>query len=201
MSRWAMASLIVALLLGFALPASVRGSNFTSSASNLAASGTQVGTIKMYFGGAYLTCKKNTYAGKTPGTSFSSLTLTPSFAECTYAGFIGAVVTGFGPSECDFLFNADGHLDLLCPQGKNPVIDAGSCVVSIAPAYNLGSVRYTNASWDHLLVDIEVTGIRYQVHKGFACPASGVSTEVRTDGEYMGEMTLKAGEAQLRWDG
>jgi hypothetical protein len=126
------------------------------------------------------TCEIEEFHGTAVGTSLESITINPTYTECTVWGFIGGKVTGFGhypASEgagpyCDYELKANGGAGLVCPAGKDVTYDAGPCI-SHVPAQNIaGTITYTTGTREgkhDLTLDINLSGITTNHTDGFAC--------------------------------
>ena len=185
-------ALFATLALGAVMASAALATEFTASSYPVTYSGTQAATephrfaIDTYEGN----CKDITFSGEAKGTS-TTLTLTPKFNECTFAGLSATVTT----NGCSFLLHlpsagTDATVDLTCPAGQELTIDiaAGTCVVHIFPFTGKSKVAFSNAHpnlksvWDISGMLAGLTDL------SFFCPFAG-DTTVAT-GTYSGNLTL-----------
>lgn len=95
-------------------------------------------------------CKVSHYHATLTETS-STLTVKPTYTECTAFGFAEAVVN---TEECHYLFHATeheektgtfrAHVDITCPAGQSIKISAGKCKAEVKPQTGLTTVDITN---------------------------------------------------------
>jgi hypothetical protein len=175
---------------------------FTSEQNTTTITGeTDPGTVsKFVVTGQTVECGIERYHGHVVGTSVETVTVTPTYTECTAFGFLNAKVTGFGhypASEgagpyCDYRLRADGFADIECPVGKDITVEASTCTVHVPAQTELGTttentkhpgIIYTTGrkvvthlvpdittEKHDLTLDIHFTDITATHTDGFACP-------------------------------
>jgi len=124
----------------------------------------------------------------------STLTVTPSYSNCTAFGFINADVHENG---CTYVFHASSKLgtdhysstvDVVCPAGAQMVITAATCEVAVPAQTGLSSVTTQNLAGGTVTVVPNVANITMNVLKdGFGCPFSGTGHK---KGTYHGDVVL-----------
>jgi hypothetical protein len=133
-----------------------------------------------------VTCKKSSAAGTLKEPS-KTLTLHPTFSECSAFGFLSATLTTTG---CDFVYGVSteiatdefsGTVDISCEKEKAFKIVTATCEVQIGSQSGLGSVTYVNdpkATPDNFKISDSLTKIKYTNTKdGIGCPLSGVGAK------------------------
>jgi len=137
-------------------------------------------------------CKVAEFNGTQKAKSSTS-SATPTYKECEVAGsggFLSATVTMNG---CEYVFDVSGGanatVDLVCPAGKDVTIDAGSCVIHIAPFENKSHVNMSNNK-PHIDAKPTVSGIHAVLTDAFLCPFEG-NTTTTTGTLTGGPVTLK----------
>jgi len=139
-------------------------------------------------------CATIVYTGELKTETSSTLTLAPSFSDCTAFTF---VKTSIDTNGCEYVFHAggEGSMDIVCPAGKSIVVTAFNCEVTIGPQ-TLKSVSYANEEAEgsrDIKINMNLTGLSYTQHsKSFpGCAANG--TNPFSNGTTKGEITLNAG--------
>jgi len=134
------------------------------------------GSIKITVTGQEISCNENNFSGVAPASSFEAVETSPTFNECTGAGF-STKVTGFGQygesNTCWFIFWTDGTVDLHCDPVAQVTFDMATCVVHIHEQTNIGTVTYTTgvAEGKHdLLLHVNLSNISATHTDGFLCP-------------------------------
>jgi hypothetical protein len=132
----------------------------------------------------------------------SSLNLTPSYSECSWAG-IAATVNMEG---CTYEYTAgstiEGNenkiqatMDVRCPTGKEIKLTlTNNCTIRIPEQSGLGSVTLENKlATEPMDVDLQlnVSGMTYRVEHGNFCPNTPADGTYN-NGTLKGEETLKA---------
>lgn len=162
-----------------AYPATITGSNTHGSESLT----TEAGTTQ---------CDSH-FVTSSIGAATSTLTITPTYSECTAFGFLNATVTTEG---CTYVIHAteelkpgtyQHHLDIACPEGKSIKIVSGTCKAEIKAQSGLTTVKTTN-SGSNLTLEWELTGVSLVVTQdSFGCPFSGTGTKTAA---YHGDLVL-----------
>ena len=116
------------------------------------------------------------------------LTVAPTYTECKSFGFASATVNMNG---CDYVFHANGEVDLECSGANKVVITAGTCEVQIGTQTGLNSVSLSN-NGNHINFKANITGIAYTVTKdGFLCPFGGTGAKTGATYTHSSALTLK----------
>lgn len=142
-----------------------------------------------------VTCNTIHYIGELKTTTSSTLTLAPSFSECSAFGFIGASLDVNG---CEYVFHtgAEPRTEIDCPAGKSIDTTAFNCWVTVGPQ-SLKSVSYTNEEAEgasDVRINMNLTGLSYTQHsKSFP----GCSNGSFSDGKVIGALTLKASAEEV----
>jgi len=153
-------------------------------------------------------CKVSHYTGNVSEIS-STLTVHPTYTECSAFGFLSATVS---TEECNYVFHATeheaatgtyrAHVDVTCPVGQSIKIVASTCKAEVKAQTGLTTVDITNmtgAPGSGITDDLTVKAtlgkgkegggngkegpVAYTVTQdGIGCPFSG--TGAKTGGEY-----------------
>lgn len=173
-------------------------------------SGTALKASVFSFGGIYQwECKAPTLQGSLAAAS-SALSLTPSFAECSWHWPIGspASVVQMNMHSCTFRLNSfkfvkkgeyNTLFDLECPAGEPVVIEMHSgapviCTLTVPAQSGKSLVRLVDlankegSADDEILGEFEVAKLKYALTSS-GCPVNGGTYEDLT---YLGEYALKA---------
>jgi hypothetical protein len=179
-------AIVAALALTAVMASAASATNFTAASYPVKISGTQTESHKFTVGGGTVTCTTATFAGELTAAS-ETLTINPTYSNCTAFGFIGAKVTGFSSTGCDFKFYAGGATDLLCSSG-DVVIDAGECSVTLSEQKNLTKNTFTNNATGTVTVGTNVSGIHAVVTSTGFCPIGGGTY---TNATYTGQTLVE----------
>lgn len=142
-------------------------------------------------------CKTAHFVGTQAGTSAKTLTVHPTYSNCTAFGLSATINT----QSCNYEF--------LEPTGTGPftgkvnivncstpiTITAGTCEVTVGGQGPLSEVTYTNEATSPKTVNVgaNVSGIKYtKVKDGFLCPLNGTGT--KEEGTYTGNTIAKGFE-------
>jgi hypothetical protein len=127
-----------------------------------------------------------------------NLAVTPTYFPCTLAG-TSALVEMNG---CTYDLNAGvelakgffvGSMGIVCPPGKEIVVNNGWCIVTFPPQANLGGASYKNEANGEFDATFAVRPIRYAANAN--CPSGAGNF---ANGEYDGVMAVK-GNAGPVW--
>jgi len=157
-------------------------------------------------------CTTATYTG-TIGGSSTTLTVTPAYSGCTFAGFPATVEV----NGCDYLFHVsggtstEGVVDIICPSGKEITVVAKSgaivkCTLHVPPQSGLGTVRYTNlgiaGATEEVTVNAEVSVPKYTHTTGFGVghclEGSGTNGTLKAKALVAGEEDFSGGHVGVR---
>jgi hypothetical protein len=180
--------LIAALALTVVFASTASATKFTAASYPVKLSGSQTLAHKFTIGGGTVTCKTATQSGEATAAS-ETVTISPTFGECTAFGFVGAKITGLSSTGCDVLMFSNGETDLVCNSGDIQ-IDAGTCTVTLTSAnnQNLKSTTFLNNANGTVSASTNVTGIHGTVTSGFGCPIAGGTYNNAT---YTGETLVE----------
>jgi hypothetical protein len=188
----------LALVAVFAMSAMTASAAFATpeftTTAGATLDGEEVGNVKFTVTGQEVFCTQYAYNATAPAASFASVTVNPEYIHCTGAFGVEAHVTGFGPTGCDYVLNANGTSQLVCAAGKDVTVEIASCTVHIPAQHFASGITYTTgtdaAGKKDLLAHINISGITGTHTDGFLCPfgSSGHSTT----GELEGTVTLRA---------
>jgi hypothetical protein len=178
-------AIVAALALTAVMASAASATNFTAASYPVKISGTQSESHKFTVGGGTVTCTTATFSGEATAAS-ETLTMVPTYSNCTAFGFVGAKVTGFSSTGCDYTFYSGGNVDLDCASG-HVTIDAGDCTVTLEPGKNqsLHENVYTNntPTSGKVTVHSNVTGIHATViDDGFCVITPGTYTNATYTG-------------------
>jgi hypothetical protein len=201
-----LAVVVVLALSALAASAASAFSSFTFGASTTTVTGVDAGgvePVKLSVTGVGITCSEMSYKAHVSSTSVESMTADPSFQGCETSLGTEAKVTGFGDhgepakEQCDFVFKANGWVDLACPSGEEVTIDAATCTVHIPSQTNLSSAIYwtdTRNGVHSLELKFSIIHIVANHTDGFLCPMTGSgldnSSTLSGDVELWGENAL-----------
>ena len=197
--------LIVAVAFSAVAASAASAVEYHSSTTPTTLFGVQSNTHEFGIAGiGGVTCKVAEFSGTQTGTTAKTVTITPTYKECTAFGDPTATVNMTG---CDFLFNQPtgsaptytGTVNVVCPTGKTIDITfklgSDECTLTIPGQTGLGTVSYTNNK-PHVDVSSNVSKITYSRDGTGLCTT--ISAEA-TNGTYKGNVTLKgnAGAATI----
>jgi hypothetical protein len=190
--------LIVLSLIAVTLPATAGAINFESySEEAVSAQGAHEGESATFGfeSGLKASCKKSGLSGTVSPPS-ETLTLTPTFSECTAFGFISATVS----SGCKFVYRIGeevaeeefaGTADLSC-EGGAILITAATCKIQIGTQAGLGTVTYVDepeATPENMRVVDSLTKVAYtKTMDGIGCPLSGTGS--KEDGTFSDQFAI-----------
>lgn len=177
-------------------PATLTGSNTTANDQLVLTTG-------------IVNCKKSTYTA-TVSAATTSVSVTPSYSECTAFGFPSAIDT----NGCKYIFNVGagttGDADISCEAGKSitfTAIGAGTvkCTIHItSQSYIAGAVTYSNTgsgTTREMGIEVSLSGIDYSHTKGTgigACTAgSATNGTVSAAALVTGEEDKASGAAHI----
>jgi hypothetical protein len=206
---------LVAAMAMTAVMASAAQAQFTADKAPVTLTAGQTSQHVFSTAEGEVTCDVAEFHGTAANTSQNSVTMTPIYTDCEAFG-MPADITGFGhyPDEgteteehpCDYVFHADGTVDLVCgddpDDGKGHVyIDtSASCGVTIPEQTDLHHVGYQNTGQGdtkEVLVTATVEDITYEnTGHGFLCTLGGVThyDEMTHDGTYTGSSEVTGEE-------
>jgi hypothetical protein len=186
MSRFRSALLIGLVVAAFgAVNASVAAAvEFHSEAEHTLISGTQKGIAKYTTTAGEVTCESASYTGTAISKTVSSIRLAGTVSGCHIIIFGSTISATVSQNGCEGIAFANGEGELVCPEGKNVVVTAAGCTITVPPQKNKGG-SFTNVE-NHVLAKGNASGIKYS-HSGFTC-----GTGSGTNGTITGETTVKA---------
>jgi len=157
--------------------ASVEPVNITGTQSTTHVFTTSAGTV---------TCKTATFTGTQATKTSSTVTLAPTYKECTAFGFINVPIDVNG---CAYIFSASGTTEVECPAGKAFEITVPGCTTTVGPQHFATGMTYTTIGTTpnrHITAHTNISGIHY-----IECGTT------RTNGTYKGSTTVKAASGEI----
>lgn len=193
-------ALVALVALSAAMASAASADNFTATEAPVTVTGEQDGGAvldKFTVDGGTVECKKTTYVGTSAVVTFSTLTVTPTYHECTFIGLAATV----NMNGCDYLLhintaagNTTGTVDIVCEAGKEitvtaPSVGTAKCIVHIPPKVGLGTITYSKVgagTTEEVTGVINIAGIGYSqtAGEGLGKCASALNT---TNGTYVGK--------------
>jgi hypothetical protein len=190
-------AVVAALALTAVVASAASAAEFHSSTTNTKITGAQTTTHQFVTDPGTVTCKKATFSGEQAAKTAASITITPSYTECTLATIFGNIAVTVNFNGCDYTFDATGLVHIECPAGKNVVVSGPGCTVTV-PAQTVNKVSYSNtgvAGARDIDVNAEASKIKYS-YTGFTC-GSGSGTE---NGTYTGLTTVQGSSGDIWWE-
>jgi len=151
-------------------------------------------------------CEKATYHGTISEKTTSTVTVTPSYTNCTVFGILTHEPVHM--NGCTYQFHVDpgntnvttGTVDILCPVGKEITVTGGSggtnkCVVHVPAQNNVGGVTFSNVGSlpnREVHVAVNITTLKYSHTKGTGLGACTAGSAV--NGKYEGTAVVKGEE-------
>jgi len=164
---------LVAILAMSAMAASAAGASTFTATKGATITATDVSGIKFTVTGQEVFCEETTYTGIAPAASFESITISVAYSGCKLP-LANATITGFGAGGCDYVFYANGTVDLVCPKEQDVTVDSATCVVHIPAQKGLGTLTYTNnEASGGISIHINITKITNTHTDGFLCLFGG----------------------------
>lgn len=166
--------------------------NFVAATSTASVTADQVASENHIFtvDGAEVKCKTAHFetAGEVASPA-SSITVHPTYGECTAFGFVGASVNTTG---CDYKLFASGAINVVCSGTNQIIITAATCEAKV-PAQEIASgVTYKNQATSPTTVLVEAgltNSIKTTKTKdGLLCPLNGTGS---ANGSYAGDTVAK----------
>jgi hypothetical protein len=202
-----LALIAVVALSALAVSAAQATTSLHSEEEKTRIEGTQVTQNKWIFDGGNFVCTSAVYHGTTTAKTVTTITLTPTYSGCSFAGRAATMDT----NGCDLFlfivgssFPVTATMDIVCPFGKELTVTVPSieCTIHIEPGQNgLSHITFANGgagTTRDALATLAVKGITYTETK--PCPGSNGSTT--NNGQLTGTVTFKgfkdeAGGAQV----
>ncbi|HEU5106072.1 MAG TPA: hypothetical protein VFU11_09540 [Solirubrobacterales bacterium] len=175
--------LMLVLAFGVANASTAAAVQFHSEAETTKITGSQTTTAKYTSTAGEITCEKATYTGTVVGKTVSSVRLAGTVSGCHIIIFGSTISATVSQNGCEGIAYANGEGEMVCPEGKNVVVTASGCTITIPPQKNMGA-KYTNVE-NHISVSGSASGISYS-HSGFTC-----GTGSGTNGTISGSSTAK----------
>ncbi len=161
-------------------------------------SGTEVFTTE----GGKVECDSHFVSHSLSGAS-STLTVTPTYTNCSAFGFLSATVNTEG---CSYVLHVKEKVaaeeyasttDIVCPAGKSIKVTASTCKMEIKPQTGLWKwlikvvQKYGPPVWRFVKRHaIRIADLIYHIiSDGFLCPFGG--TGAKSDGQYNGEFDME----------
>jgi hypothetical protein len=183
---------LLVVMLAATAASSASAANFYSEGEPTTITGSRTKASTLTTTAGTVTCESESYTATMASSQQETLTVTPSYSGCTGFGFSATIAL----NGCDYVFNAAGTVDIVCPEGKEITVTATSsettkCIVHIPAQTGLGSVKYKNegsGSTRDILVTAEVTGIKYTHTAGTG--AGACSTGSASNGSLEASVAL-----------
>jgi len=198
MHRLTVLALALALAGAFASTASAK--EFHSEASSTVLTGTQLGTDVFTTTAGTIECENVSYLGSMTGTTNSTISVKPSYSECTAFGFAGATVSTNG---CEYVLFAETlisftNLNIECPEGKSIVVVAKlfgttKCTVTIGTQTALFSTINKNAgsgTTRELRIGLNISSTLIYTEDGGTGFGACSSSTKQSNGSLSGELML-----------
>lgn len=126
--------------------------------------------------------------------------LTPTFAECTFAG----IPANIDVNGCSFEYNTgeieggnfEGDMDIVCAPGKSVEFTAAGCTITLLAQNGLKKVTFTNKGEKkgrEVTVDLNITGVSYEEDPVGMTPSCKKAK--KANGTITGARTLTAENA------
>jgi hypothetical protein len=196
------------LALSGSATSTAAAANFTST-SGATLKGVQDGPYSITATGVTMECGIVELEGTVPSGSFEKVTLTPTITECIAFGFAEGKLTGFGhygeKEPCHLVLYANGTGDLVCPPGKEVVLEASNCTVRMPSQSGVKTFTFTKIKHegvDALTVGFNINNLRGSHTDGFLCPFQGGGSFENTKASGAGMLSAKAGgnPVGITWD-
>lgn len=174
---------------------------FTSTTSPTGLTGAQVGEHSFTAQGKTIKCTSATFTGTVTGTTADKVSVYPEYTGCKFNGIEATVST----LNCEYTFDSDttesadfpageehAPVEITCSNGPITISVGGLCTISIG-AQTVHGVSYVaegSGSTADMLVKATVKTITNTVSGGL-CFLAGIETGTRSDGEYVGNTTVK----------
>jgi hypothetical protein len=195
-------ALLVMVALGAAIASPASAHLFRTEQFPTVLTGEQVGAENIFTfegTGVKAVCKIVTVAGTVPVTSVQTITVHPTYKECSVAGISMTVNT----SECDYILYGEtvkdnetehGPVEIECNKGGgNFKFSFLGCVVQFPPQKPTYGMRYVNegvGATRDVKVTVTSEKTKYTTNNAAACNLAGIPPEGE-DGTMKGTVTVK----------
>jgi hypothetical protein len=182
-------ALVAVLALTAVAASAASAAEFHSEASSTFIHGEQSVENVFTVNSRTVTCKEATFTGTQTGTATTTLTIHPTYGNCTAFGLPAKVST----AGCNYQFNQptgsgpfSGTVNIVCETGSKIEINVneGTCNITVAAQGPLSSLTYTNegsGSSRAVSVGANVSGISSTVSGGIlACGTNGTRSATYT---------------------
>jgi hypothetical protein len=144
-------------------------------------------------------CKKATFTGTSFVTSPQpTVTVEPTYTECTFLGVSGVVVKTNG---CSYTFNLPtgagpftGTTTVNCPTGKKIEFEATGCKIAVGAQGPLSSVTYTNLATVPMSVKVAASVSKIKYTSSGTCVVLGEKEDGSYSGTAIADAETEAGE-------
>lgn len=148
---------VIAAVLGILSVAggtSASAAEFHSAVHPQTLSGSQTTVEVFTTDSGTITCKKATLSGTTSAKTSTTVTLTPSWGECTAFGFINIPIHVNG---CAYVYHSTGTIDLECPLGKKIEWTAPFCTTTYGAQHIAeGMTFHSNAGKTDVIMTVNI---------------------------------------------
>lgn len=184
------AALVAALCLSALSAGAAQASpmfNSEAEETNLTATNTNVHHLST--GTFDITCESVSLTGSAGGTTFTEVTMHPSYSDCHVVifGFKLSATVNF--TSCDYRLAADGDVSLVCKTpGDHVDLAAAGCTYHFPEQTIASGVAYSD-NGSHIDIGSTATGISY-TQSGSTC-----GSREGSDGSFTGDLTVEGEDA------
>jgi hypothetical protein len=180
---------LFAVLAMSALSASAASAGeFHSEAAHTILSGSQLGEDIFTVTAGTVKCKEATYSGTQSSATATTVTVKPTYTECTAFTFVNTTIDTNG---CEYEFSGDDNKVNIVNCTSALTVTAFNCYVTVGNQKGLESVTYTNegkTTSRDVKVKVGINNVTYtQESKSFP----GCSNGTMNNGSYTGEATVR----------
>lgn len=144
-------------------------------------------------------CKKATFTGTSFTTSpQTTVTVEPTYSECTFLGVSGVVVKTNG---CTYTFNQPtgvgpftGTVTVNCPTGKAIEFEASGCKIAVGPQGPLSTVTFTNLATTPKSVKVAANVSKIKYTASGTCVVLGQKEDGSYNGTAISDAETEGGE-------
>jgi hypothetical protein len=168
--------------------ASASAAEFHSKAAPTTITGVQKASHVFTTNAGKVTCTTAKFTGTQSVVTSATVTLTPTYENCTAFGFVGITIDTNG---CKYNFNANGSTKVECPTGKAIEVTVPFCTTSVGSQTLSSGMSFategTEAAHNRkILATTNISGITYN-----ECGT------VRTNGTYTGTTTVTGSAGEI----
>jgi hypothetical protein len=183
-------ALFAVLAMSALLASAASAGDFHSEVAHTTLTGSQIGEDVFNVTAGTVKCKEVTYSGTQSSATTTTVTVKPTYSECTAFTFVGATIDTNG---CEYEFSGDNTKVNIVNCGSTPLTVTGfNCWVTVGNQNGLESVTYTNegaGSSRDVRVSVGISNVLYTQHTTKTFP--GCSNSTMNNGSYIGAATLR----------